>query len=132
MTTRRLQFSSDGFTLLEVMVAALVFSLLLIALPSLLTATTRANRHARSMTAAMSLAQDKLEDLRRQPYTALASGSDPAALTEMEAGGAQRAVYTRKWSVDNGPVTDTKTIVVQVEWPDAGTQRVELRTTLSK
>ena len=125
MTTLR---SARGFTLIEVMVAASLFALMLIALPSLLGATTRANRHARSMTAAMSLAYDKLEELRRQPYAALADGSDPAALTEMEGSGTPQAVYTRRWSIDAGPVANTKTIVVEVQWADTGAQHVELRT----
>ena len=122
----------DGFTLLEVLVAASLFGIVLLAVPSLLLSTTQADVHARDVTGAMNLAQDKLEKLRNEPYAALTSGADPSPINESGGTGTALAMFTRGWTVNAGPVAGTKELWVTVDWTHLGRQHVELRTIIAE
>ena len=96
--------AQTGFTIVEVLVAVAIFAIALTGIASLLGTTVRANGLAAQLTAATQLTQDKLEELRNTPYTAVASGADSTGLTETgESGG----VYTRSWTVTAGTPTAT-------------------------
>ncbi len=56
-----------GFTLIEVLVAIAIMSLVLTGLTSMGVTTIQADTHSRRQSAAVSLAQAKLEDLRVLP-----------------------------------------------------------------
>jgi type IV pilus modification protein PilV len=72
-----------GFTLIEVMVAIVILTIGLISLAGLLTTTMRSTTFGKNTTIANNLAQQELEDIRRQATTNFASvidsvaGSDP-------------------------------------------------------
>jgi Tfp pilus assembly protein PilV len=118
MSERRRGYSEVGVAFLEVLVAAGLFSIVLLVLPSMLLSVTRTNFQARDMTAAMSLAQSKLEELRAQPYAGLAGGSDSTAIGATGSDDESVTPYTRKWTVVTGPVA----------WMHQGAQKIELRT----
>lgn len=59
---------SRGFTVLEVLIAIIIFSVALLALAQLQVSTIGGNTFSDKMTAATTLAQDKLEELRGISY----------------------------------------------------------------
>ena len=128
MTTRSHSGSEAGVAFLEVLVGAGLFSIVLLVLPSMLLSVTRTNFQARDMTAAMSLAHSKLEELRAEPYAALASGADAMPLGSTGLPSDKLTPYTRRWTVGNGPVAGTKEISIEIDWTHQGARKVELRT----
>ena len=68
----------EGFTLIEVMVAIAILSFGILAVATMQTSAIRANYRGYRLTEATTLAQDRLEYLRTQPYTILAEGDDQA------------------------------------------------------
>jgi prepilin-type N-terminal cleavage/methylation domain-containing protein len=58
----------DGFTVIEVLIAIMIFSVALLALAQLQVVTIGGNSFADKMTAATVLAQDKIEELRALAY----------------------------------------------------------------
>ena len=88
-----------GFSLIEVLVAAAVLSLGLLALASLQVSLVRTSADSKAYSVALSLAKDKLEELRtfndvRGPrsYQSLTDGTDAPG----NVGGVE---YTRGWTV---------------------------------
>ena len=128
MSTHRRCSSEVGVAFIEVLVAAGLFSIVLLVLPSMLLSVTHTNFQARDMTAAMSLAQSKLEELRAQPYAAVTGGSDSTAIGAMGSGTESLTPYSRKWTVVTGPVSGTKEIGIEVAWKHQGAKKIELRT----
>lgn len=140
---------STGFSLLEVLIAVVVFSFGLLALASLQGAVFKSSAEAKAQSVALGLATEKLEYFRGfrtlTEYQAANSGSDAAAIN---VGGVS---YTRNWTVTRyayptaggnfASVTVTgdlpagyvlnnefKRILVNVIWTDAqgANQRVSL------
>ncbi len=112
-----------GFTLIEVVVAIGLLAIAVAGLQSLLISSIRANSTASGMTAATTLAQQKIEQLRNTPYNSvdLTSGTSQTVGT-----------YTLSWVVAAGPATNTKSVTVSVSWstPNGG-QTVQLNTVLT-
>ncbi len=113
--------SYKGFTLIEVLVALVLFAIALTGFASLLTGTLQANAQAKRRTAAVNLAQDKLEELRTT--AAPEAGSD--TVQELGAG-----TYTRDWTVGAGPTPTASTVTVTVTWTRHGTHDVQLTTVI--
>ena len=70
-----------GFTLIEVMVAMVIFAVGVLALSALQLSAVQTNAQAADMTILNAYGQDKLEELRRMPITgpALEAAANPAA-----------------------------------------------------
>lgn len=96
-----------GFTLIEALIALVILSLGLFGLMQIQTRVMAGSGDSRTQTAAVNLAQEKLEELRASDYAAIAGGEDriPAA-----AGGTTD--FTRTWTVT--PKTDPPYRVVSV------------------
>jgi prepilin-type N-terminal cleavage/methylation domain-containing protein len=110
----------DGFTLVEALVALVLFSALLVALPALLLTTFRANVDAGDLSAATSIGEAKVEELKALPLSALVSGG-PEAVTKAGRVGGSGAIYQRSWTVsDNTPMNDAKRVTVNVSWSSHG------------
>lgn len=120
--------ASRGFTVVEVLAALAVTALVTAGVQRLLVGTVRGNAQAKDVTAAANLAEDKIEEIRNTPFASLASGSDATPLT---GSGAAGGIYTRSWSISNGPVTKTKTVMVTVRWSDGATREVRLQTVVA-
>ncbi len=113
-----------GFTLVECLVAIIVFFLAIMGLSSVTVMVIKGNSFSQAMTVATTLATDKLEGLQNMGYNDVAAGGPEILQT----------IYTRQWTVtNNSPVTNTKTILVTVSWSWLQvTRNVTLRTIITR
>jgi type IV pilus assembly protein PilV len=113
----------SGFTLVEILVAVVIFTTALLGIAGLTIVIIRGNTFSSMLTTATFLAQDKLEALQDAAYSALSDGSDTATQNNID--------YTRLWEItDNAPAAGMKTIEVTVRWQVLGKhqRQVLLRT----
>lgn len=115
-----------GFTLIEMMIALVLFGVGLMALAQALPNGLSVRDKARRMTVATSLAQESVEQLRNLPFDAgqLSAGahSDP----DNPINGA----YVRRWTVENNmPVQNMKRVTVRVSFPTSSADSVAVMTT---
>jgi type IV pilus assembly protein PilV len=66
----------NGFTLLEVLVALLVFSIGILGIAPLFISAPRYNQSSQTMTEAVTLAQSKFEEFKAFQYDDIADGLD--------------------------------------------------------
>ena len=125
-----ISFSDEkGFTLIETLMAIAVIAIGLLALAALQTTsisgTTRANKHSM----AVLLAEDQIEAYRNMPYDSI-----PASpLSESGATLSPWGIFTRTTTVHDGtPVSGSKTITVNVSWPDKVQRSVEFQTIIAQ
>ena len=111
-----------GFTLLEVMISIIILSVALLALAGLQIISIRGNSFGGTMTEAITLAKDKIEDLKRDDWSNVATGYD------MPAPPGRGINYARNWVVQM--VGQTKEVAVTVSW-DNGNHQISLATTLA-
>jgi type IV pilus assembly protein PilV len=105
--------NSKGFTLVEIMVAISILAIALLGLISVTVMIIKSNTFSKSMTTATTLANDKMEQLKKTSYASLSSGTDTEA-----------PIYTRIWTVtQDSPSTGMKTVVVTVQWNWLGITR---------
>ncbi len=111
-----------GFTLIEVLVAISIMALVMAGLTSMGVTTIGADTHSRRQSAATSLAQAKLEDLRVLPrsHPDWVAGSSHSE-TGLQEDGSPGGVYTREWDVETDYNTYTRLsrVTVTVSWDDA-------------
>jgi len=135
----------SGFTLLEVLVALVIFAFSMISMGRLMISATESNRDARRVTAATVLTMDKLEELRlaarsTTDYGNLASSTAIEFINEEGVVSSPNdvvanAFYERTWTVTpDTPEVDSSTISVQVQWfgsPDLQGNRVKQTVSLN-
>jgi prepilin-type N-terminal cleavage/methylation domain-containing protein len=103
-----------GFTLIEALIAMVILTIALVSLAELMAITLRMQMLGRNQTAALRLAQDKIDELMTQNFNTNASVaiSDPDSLTEdvanffdtpQDADG-NNLPFKRRWKVEAGPV----------------------------
>ena len=93
----------SGFTILEVMIAISILAIGLLAVFSSQNMAIQGNNRANRLTEAMTLAQDKVEELLASPYDSVTTGTGT------------QGNYSIAWTVyDNDPINNTKRIVVTV------------------
>ena len=95
----------SGFTILEVMIAISILAIGLLAVFSGQTMAIQRNNTANRLTEAMTLAQDKAEELLALPYDDVDATGSPVT----DPGG-----YTIQWTVDDTVFTHGKLITVTV------------------
>ncbi|MBN2418693.1 MAG: prepilin-type N-terminal cleavage/methylation domain-containing protein [Deltaproteobacteria bacterium] len=123
-----------GYTIIEVMIALVILAVGLLAVGSLMVNAIRSNYLSDSITGAVTLAEDKMEDLLSMEYdnpalqdlfdgnnndlSVIDSGLvDREELNIDEAGKVDSGHYRRVWNIaDNMPVENNKTIKVIVTW----------------
>ena len=117
---------SQGFTLIEVLIALIVLSISLLALASLMVVATKNNSFGGHMTEAVTFAQDKLEEFRANRWeniTPISMGTDQTI-------GSTGIGYTRTWTiVQNG---NLKTIAITINWNDRVNHSINLTSILSQ
>jgi prepilin-type N-terminal cleavage/methylation domain-containing protein len=114
-----------GFTFIEVLQALTLCSIGLLALSSLTMGTIHANAKARRVTAAVTLAEAKLEAIHNLSYAEVTAGADAVTDDGVE--------YSRTWTVcSDCPIHGTKEITMTVQWPEQGTQAVTLETIIAE
>ena len=121
---------SQGFSLVEVLIAMVVLAVALMGLATLQVRCIRSNDLANRTTQATNLAQEKLEELIFRSATGehfvagvTADAENPVAVPADDQG----AIFTRSWEfIDDSPVPAARTIIVTVAWNDAmGSHQVE-------
>ena len=124
---RYIQRDTDkGFTLIEVLIAILILSVGLLGMASLTVAIINGNKFSNDLTTATTLAQDKMEDIRRTAYASV-TNETKAALSS------PYAEYKREVTVtDNSPATGMKTVSVKAYWGSSDAHWVELKTILAQ
>jgi len=100
---------TDGYTLIEVLIAITIFAVGMLAVAGMQTLAVRLNSTAGKLTNLSMLGMDKIEELSALPYSDPLL--DPTGNPHQELSGD----YTISWTViDNNPVTNTKSITVTV------------------
>jgi len=108
-----------GFTLIETLVAVVIFAIVSLAMTSLMVTNTRMISENVQSSEAVGYAQELLENLREVPIDTLTAGS--TSTTRQSARG---TVYTITWTVTpNTPATGRTSVAVSVAWSHKGTPR---------
>jgi type IV pilus assembly protein PilV len=100
-----------GFTLVESMLTLVIMSVGLLALAGLQVTALRGNALSRRMTTAVSIAEQRTEQLKNTPYTDIQA----EVATQVTASNLH---FTRQVTVTNGPLPNTKSVSVLVSWQD--------------
>jgi len=113
--------SSRGFTLVEVLVALALVSVLVTGALGLLANAATLIRSARVSTAATLLAMQKVEQLRAAPATLSAGTAQDYFAADSSSAPAASAFFTRRWTITTGwAASAASSVVVEVVAVDAG------------
>jgi len=127
----RCKHNDNGFTLIEVLVAIVILTVGLLGMASLTGAIIRGNKLSNDLATATTLAQDKMEDIRRIKVTGYSNVlSETKALCS-----SPYDQYKREVSVtDDSPAPNMKTVSVKVYWGGASKEdhNVELKTIFAR
>ena len=102
---------TEGFTLVEILIALCILSFALLALAGLMVTTTKNNSAGGQMTEAATFSQDKLEELRTTQFDGIVQGNDQKT-------GAHGTQYARNWNVVTNADGNLKTITLNLSWTD--------------
>lgn len=106
---------AKGFTLVEVLVAMVIFAIVSLAITKLMVASTKLVSENAMGSEAVALAQETMEDLRAVAFANMTSGST----TAMSSKGV--VPFNVVWTVTgNPPLATMNTIVVTVSWNQQG------------
>lgn len=119
--------NQSGFTLFEILIAMAILAVGSVGTTALTLSMIRGNAISHNLTAATTLAQDKLEDIKRLGFTAV------TASTEDYGSIANYPGFKRITTVVNSPTVNPtqKTVTVQVTWVNAA-RGVTLNTILAQ
>jgi type IV pilus assembly protein PilV len=120
--------NDKGFTLLEVLIAIVILSIGLLGMASLTVGIINGNKFSKEVTTATTLAQDKMEDIRRTDYSTVASETKAVLSSPYDE-------YKREvTATSDSPASGMKTVVVKVYWGGASKEdhNVELKTILAQ
>jgi len=126
MKERTMLTNQKGSSLVEIMVALVIFGIgLSMAIRSLPEGNAKTTR-SRNMSIAVNLAQEKLEDLMALPY----NDAELSAGNHTDADNPLSGHFNRSWSVvDDTPLDGMKDVSVSVTFPTASSDSVRtLRT----
>ncbi|RKT47242.1 type IV pilus modification PilV family protein [Thiocapsa rosea] len=106
---------THGFTLIESLIALVVLSLGLFGLMQMQTRVMAETADSKTRTAAVNIAQEKIEELRSESYAAVVSGKDTV---QAESGGT--AGFTRTWTVKPKIDPPYREVSVTTRWTRPG------------
>jgi len=121
----KILIKSDGFSLIEILIAMVILSISLLALAGLMVTTTKNTSFGSHMTEATTFAQDKLEELR-----AIRWQNIPEGVGNDQKGGSTGINYGRNWSVTTDGAL--KTIIITVNWKDRTDHSIRLTSVLTE
>ena len=118
--------NEKGASVVEIMVALLIFGIGLVAAVRMLPQSSAKTTHSRNRTIAINVAQEKIEEL-------MADGYENADLTAGDHDDPNNPIsnhFNRTWTVtDDTPIADMKLVSVSVNFPTSGADStVTLRT----
>jgi len=122
---------TDGFTLLEVLVAIVILSVGLLGMASLTVGIIKGNSFSNKVTTATTLAQEKMEDVRREGYDTVGNIGDQDEDENPVTGYPEFRRITAIQGVGSPAVAGLKAITVTVSW-DSNNHSVELKTILAQ
>jgi type IV pilus assembly protein PilV len=127
MTSKSQVSTEDGFTLIELMITLVILSMGLVALAGLQVSAIKGNTFSKRMTAAVSIANQKLEQIKDTAYANILSESS-TQITQ------SNMTFTRQVTVtNNSPMANTKTVNVTVTWSDGSdSHSVPITTVISQ
>lgn len=108
-----------GFTLIEALIALVVLSLGLFGLMQIQTRVMTETGDSKTRTAAVNLAQEKLEELRARSYARIVSDHDGETVPAEPGGSAD---FTRSWAVTGHTSPPYKEVSVTTSWTNADRQ----------
>lgn len=118
--------SSDGFTLMEVLVAMVLLTVGLLGVANLTVGIIKGNSYSKNVTSATVVAQQQIEQAQRIGYT---NANSLAGSATVSMGGTS---FTRATTVSNStPAANMKTVTVSVSW-NPGNYSISLNTTISQ
>ena len=121
-----------GFTLIEVLVAALILTTGLLGTLGLATGVIRGNFFSKNLTSATAIAQTQLEAVQNRGYVNATTANFPAAAVTVTMGNVN---FARTTTITNdSPSVNTKTISVTVSWAESNNaaRSVSLQTILAQ
>ena len=120
-----------GFTLIEVLVTALILTIGLLGTLGLATGIMRGNFFSKNITSATAIAQTQLEAVQNRGYVNATTTNFPAAAT-VSMGSVSFSRTTT--IIDNSPSTNMKTVSVTVTWNETNNaaRSVSLQTILAQ
>jgi type IV pilus assembly protein PilV len=124
--------NENGFTLLEVLFALVIFSIGLLAVNAMTTMVIKSNYMSKNLTTAVHLAQNKLDALNAGPYADVdnAGLADELDLDAQEVAGA--GIFNRSVTVTTSTAPDYKTVEVIVSWSDPDLRQVAMQTVIAQ
>ena len=116
---KRMLQTEKGFTLIEVMIALVLFAVGLLAFAGLEVVALRNSTYSKEYSKANTYAQQKVEELKGVSWASVAGGSDTL-----------EGKFTRTWTVEETETDMMKKVVVNVTWvdPSYGTKQVNFQT----
>jgi len=122
--------NQSGFTLLEVLIAISILTVGLLGVAQMQIMGIRGNYFSGNTTAALTLAEEKMEDLLGKSYTdaelagSVAPGTDHNdANNPIDETGQAGGIYSRMWTVTlDTPIIGTKTVTVSASWDNLSHQ----------
>ncbi len=124
----RILYDTRGFTLIEILIATVIITVASLGVASLTVWVMHGNSFSQHLTTATTLAQDRLENIKRVNYT----DAETLVGTENYGSIVNQTGYKRITSIaNNTPMANMKTINVIVYW-DFDKYSVKLSTTLAE
>jgi prepilin-type N-terminal cleavage/methylation domain-containing protein len=121
--------NNRGYSMIEVFIAMVVLSIVLLGMAGLINITVTINRNSAEKTVAITLAQDKMEETITKGYSNISSTNQ--TLTEAYAAMPNYLSYKRITEIKiNKPDKDIKLITVDVYWNNDN-RRVRLQSLIS-
>jgi len=119
-----------GMTVVEVMVGLGLMALAVMGLNSLAVSAIRNNLSARLVDNATLLAQQKIEQIKRNGY----AGATPGTVVEssLDAAGNPSGGYRRTTTIAAGALATTRTVTVTITYTDYGMRQVSFATELAQ
>jgi prepilin-type N-terminal cleavage/methylation domain-containing protein len=120
------EIKSQGFSLIEVLIALVILSVAFLGLAGLMVQTTKNNSFGEHMTEAATFAHDQLEKLRISSWVNVVTGNDMRQ-------GSTGINYARSWIVvlNVAPPNDTiKEITITISWNDRVSHSVGFRSVI--
>ena len=118
---KRMLRRQKGFSLIEVMIAIVLFAIGLVAFAGLEVLAVRNSSYSKDYGKANNYAQQKVEELKGTAWISVSAGSDTV-----------EGKFTRTWTVREIETDIMKTVAVNVTWvdPSYGAKQVSLQTKL--
>ncbi len=110
--------NNSGFTLIEILIAISLLSIVMLGLALMATAAVQQGDFVRNRTIGITLARDKIDNLKRLALSTPLSSANNNSETDIDAYGVEgQGIFTRTVAITGGPGQLT-TLNVTLNWTD--------------